>query len=160
MAPRDAARLYLECAHSFAREKLAEVEDLGPLADALAKINDAVDPAGLALYAGLDAEPMPDDDAARVYRLCVALREARGSAHLLAVRAAGLSPRAAHQVKRPDDVGMFGWEPMDVDDDDSARWARAEEITDDLMEPAFAVLDDTERRTVLDGLARVAAAVA
>ena len=57
-------------------------------------------------------------------------------------------------------MALFGWEPIDVADEDTARRARAEEITDDLMEPAFAVLDDTERRTVLDGLARVAAAVA
>lgn len=160
VAPRDAARLYIQCAHDFAREKLADVDGLDALADALAKVNEAVDPAGLALYSGVAAEPVPDDDAARAFHLCMVLREARGSAHLLAVRAAGLSPRAAHQVKRPDDVATFGWEPLTLSDDDTARWQHAEDLTDQIMEPAFAVLDDAERRAVVDGLGRVSAALA
>lgn len=160
MAPRDAARLYISCAHQLARERLTDVDGLGALADALGQVNDAVDPAGLALYAGVAAEPVPDDDAARALHLCMVLREARGSAHLVGVRAAGLSPRIAHQVKRPDDVATFGWEPVEVTDDDRARWARAEELTNDIMEPAFAVLDDAGRQAVLTGLGRIGAALA
>ncbi|MFV0309045.1 MAG: hypothetical protein ACK5OX_15020, partial [Desertimonas sp.] len=66
----------------------------------------------------------------------------------------------AHQVKRPDAVATFGWEPVEVTDDDRARWARAEELTNDIMEPAFAVLDDACRQAVLTGLAGIGAALA
>lgn len=159
MAPRDAARLYLSCAHDLARERLADVEGVGAFADALSQINDAIDPAALALYAGVAAEPVPDDDAARALHLCMVVREARGSAHLLAVRAAGLSPRLAHQIKRPDDVATFGWEPVEVTDDDRARWQQAEDLTNDIMEPAFAVLDDAGQEAVLTGLGRISAAL-
>ena len=159
MAPRDAARLYLRCAHELAREKLSGVDGLDRFCAAAATINDAVEPAGLALYAGIDAEPVPDDAPARALHLVVVLREARGSAHLLAVRAAGLSARAAHQVKRPDDVKTFGWEDLDLSDDDRARHERAEEITDDILEPAFAAVDQSGRDALLDGLGRIGAAL-
>ena len=48
------------------------------------------------------------------------LRELRGSVHLLAVLASGLSDAQAHAIKRPGDVAVFGWEeapevPIDGD---------------------------------------------
>lgn len=157
--PREAARLYLECAYTIARERLADVEGLAAFNVAASAVNDAVDPAGLALYSGFRAEPIPDDDAARALHLIIVLREARGSAHLLGVRAAGLSPREAHQVRRPDDVATFGWEPLELDTAASGRWDEAEETTNRLMEPAFAVLDDQGREAFLTGLANIGAAL-
>lgn len=160
VAPRDAARLYLQCAHDLARQKLADVEGLDEFNAAMEKVNEAIDPAGLALYSGVRAEPVPDDAPAKAMHLCIALREARGSAHLVAIRAAGLHPRAAHQVKRPDDVATFGWEPLELTADDRDKWDQAETLTNDLMEPAWAVLDDAERAAVVTGLERITAALA
>ena len=159
-APRDAARLYLSCAHDLGRDELADVAGLDEFCAAAATINDAIEPAGLALYSGIDAEPVPDDAPARALHLTAVLREARGSAHLLAVRAAGLSARAAHQLKRPDDVTTFGWDLLELGDDERARHERAEEITDDILEPAFATVDDAGRSALLDGLERIGAALA
>lgn len=160
LAPRDAGRLYLRCAHELAREKLAGVEGLDEFCAAAETINDAVDPAGLALYSAIDAEPLPDDAPARALQLLAVLREARGSTHLLAVRACGLSPRVAHQIKRPNDVKTFGWEELEITDDHRARHQRAEELTDELMEPAFATLDERGREALLRGLERISAAMA
>ena len=159
MAPRDAARLYLRCAHELAREKLSALDGLDEFCAAATTINDAIEPAGLALYAGIDAEPVPDDAPARALHLIAVLREARGSAHLVAVRAAGLSARAAHQLKRPDDVKTFGWDDLDLGDDDRARHERAEEITDDILEPAFATVDEPGQDALLDGLRRIGSAM-
>lgn len=160
MAPRDAGRLYLQCAHDFARERLAGVDGLDEFCAAAATVNDAIDPGGLALYSAIDAEPVPDDAPARALHLIAVLREARGSAHLVAVRAAGLSPRAAHQIKRPDDVKTFGWDELDLAGDERERHGRAEALTDDVMEPAFATLDDRGREALLSGLQRIGAAFA
>ena len=159
MAPREAARLYLRCGHELAREKLSAIDGLDELGAAAATINDAIEPAGLALYAGIDAEPVPGDAPARALHLITVLREARGSAHLLAVRAAGLSARAAHQLKRPEDVKTFGWEDLELTDDDRAKHERAEEITDDILEPAFAAVDEFGRTALLAGLRRIGAAL-
>jgi hypothetical protein len=160
MAPRDAGRLYLECGHAFARERLEDVKGLDEFCAAAETVNAAIDPGGLALYSAVAAEPLPDDAPARALHLVTVLREARGSTHLLAVRACGLSPRAAHQIKRPDDVKTFGWQDLDVTDEDRARHARAEELTDELMEPAFAALDDEGRDELATGLDRIGAALA
>ncbi len=160
MAPRDAARLYLQCGHELAREKLVGVEGLAEFCAAAEAINDAIDPTGLALYSAIDAEPLPDDAPARAVQLLSVLREARGSAHLLAVRASGLSARMAHQIKRPNDVRTFGWEELEVTDEDRARHQRAEELTDELMEPAFATVDDDGQQALLQGLDRIGAALA
>lgn len=161
IAPRDAGRGYLRCAHDFGRARFDGVEGLDKFCAAAEEINRGIDPAGLALYAGAAAEPLPDDAPARAMHWCVVLREARGSTHLLAIRAAGLTPRIAHQIKRPTEGQLFGWddEPT-VSADERARWDRAEELTNELLEPAFARLDDGGRRAVLDGLAGMAAALA
>ncbi len=159
MAPRDAGRLWLHCGHELARAKLADVEGLDEFCAAAEAVNDAVEPTGLALYSAIDAEPLPEDAPARAMQLLTVLREARGSAHLLAVRASGLSARMAHQIKRPNDVKTFGWEDLEVTDDDRARHQRAEELTDELMEPAFATLDGDGQQALLRGLDRISAAL-
>lgn len=161
IAPREAGRGYLECAHEFGRANFDGIEGLDEFCAAAESINEGIDPAGLALYAGAAAEPLPDDAPARAMHWCVVLREARGSAHLLAIRAAGLTPRIAHQIKRPTEGQLFGWddEPA-VSDDERARWDRAEELTNQLLEPAFGCVEEAGRRAVLDGLRRMSAALA
>ena len=160
MAPRDAARLYLSCAHDFARSRFGALDGLAEFCAAAERVNEAIDPAGLALYAGIDAEPLPADPPARALQLCSVLREARGSAHLVGVVASGLSPRVAHAIKRPTETQQFGWsEPPAVTDDDRARWEQAEELTIRQLEPAFATLDDAGREALLAGLDAMSAAV-
>jgi len=160
VAPREAARLYLAASHELARAKLAEA-DLAAFCEAAATIAEHIDPAGLALYAGIAAEPQPADVPARAYHLCNVIREGRGSAHLLAIRAVGLSPREAHQIKRPTELAAFGWESeLELSDDHRQRWEQAEELTDAMLEPAWASIDEAGRQAVIDGLATMSAAYA
>ncbi len=111
------------------------------------------------MYAGYRAEPLPDDVAARALHLCVVLREARGSAHLVGVVATGLRPRIAHAIKRPTEGKQFGWDDEPVPtDDERARWNEAEELTLRQLEPAFATLDDAGRQALVAGLDAMSAA--
>jgi hypothetical protein len=160
MAPRDAARLYLSCAHELGRKRFAGIDGLDAFCAAAERVNGAIEPAGLALYAGYRAEPLPDDVPARAMHLCVVLREARGSAHLVGVVASGLRPRIAHAIKRPNDGKQFGWDDEPVPTaDERARWDEAEELTLRQLEPWFAVLDDDHRAALLAGLDAMTAAV-
>lgn len=144
VGPREAAREYLACAHAFGRARFADVPGLDGFCAAAEAVVAAADPAALALFAGISAEALPDDLPARAYQLACVLREHRGSAHLAAVRAVGLSPRVAHAIKRPADVETFGYGPGDlpeITDADRADHARAEELTNLIEGPAYAVLD-------------------
>ncbi|MBU6202202.1 MAG: hypothetical protein KJS90_09455, partial [Acidobacteria bacterium] len=68
---------------------------------------------------------------------------------------AGLTSKQAHFLKRPGDVKMFGWSEDDTPAmpvDAVARMELAERITDDIVAPAFAVLDGDGRRALADGV--------
>jgi hypothetical protein len=157
--PREAARLYLGCAHELARSRFGGA-DLGAFCEAAEAIVRAIEPAGLALFAGYLAEPLPEDAPARAMQLCVTIREGRGSAHLLAVRAAGLSPRQAHQIKRPTELATFGWDgEVALTAEHRSAWERAEELTDQLLEPAWASLDESGRTAMTEGLATISTAL-
>jgi hypothetical protein len=158
--PREAARLYHACNHDLGRAKLADVPGLDAFCDAAAAVNEAIAPAGLSLYAGIAAEPVPDDAPARALHLAMCLREARGSTHLLALVASQVPPRLAHQIRRPDDVTLFGWaEPLVASDEDRARWEAAEALTNTLLAPAFGILDDKGERALVEGAHAVHAAL-
>jgi hypothetical protein len=158
--PREAARLYHGCNHDLGRARLGDVPGLEAFCEAAAAVNDAIDPAGLALYAGIAAESVPDDPPARALHLAMCLREARGSMHLLALVASGVPTRTAHQIRRPDDVTLFGWsEPVVASDDDIARWQAAEALTNTLLAPSFGVLDDKGERALVEGATAIHAAL-
>jgi hypothetical protein len=126
-------------------------------------VNEATDPAGLALYAGIRAEPLADDPAGRAMQLTAVLRELRGSAHLVAVLASGLAPKVAHFIRRPDMFATFGWaadETPVVTDGDRAKLEAAERLTDQLVAPAFSVLDDSGRQAMVATLEAMQAAIA
>lgn len=155
---REAGREYLRCAAEFGRAKLAGIANIDALAGALGKVQAAADPQGLSLYAAHAAEPMVDDAPGRTMQLLSKLRELRGSAHLLSLRALGIEPRTAHFAKRPEMYKMFGWDadnPPHVSDDTRASLAEAEALTSRIVTPAFAVLNDAERDTVASGLRAV-----
>src|SRR4051794_3935075 len=144
MAPPAAATLYLECCRQFGRDHFSGVADLDVFCRAAESIVAAADPAGLTLFAGIADAPLPDDLPGRAMQLIAVLREFRGSTHLVAVRAVGLSAEVAHYLRRPDEYGSFGWgeNPPAVTDDDRARLVRADALTDELVRPAFSVVDD------------------
>lgn len=159
MAPRDAGLLYAECCADLGRAKLADVDGLDAYNEAAAAVIAAADPAGLALYAGYAALPVPDDAPARAAHFSAVLREYRGSVHLLALIASGVDPVVAHSVKRPDMVETFGWsEGRPAGDDHESKRAAAEALTDQLMVPAFSALTDEQRQALASGVEAIASA--
>lgn len=160
--PRAAGTAHLECCANLGRAKISGVEGLDGLAAALEKVNAAADPDGLALYSSISSEPLASDLPGRVMQLIAVLREHRGSAHLVALRAAGLPTKLAHAGKRPDMWKMFGY-PEDelptLSDADKRKLDEAEKITDAIVEPAYAVLSDSERTALVEGLKAVQAAL-
>lgn len=156
MEPRRAAAEYIACNHDFARRHFAELHGLDEFVDAATTVIRAVDGAALALFAGVRAAPVPDDLPAAAGHQAMVLRELRGSAHLAAVAAVGLDSAVAHAIKRPDDVATFGYEdPPTVTDADRAKHARAETVTDDLLEPAYSTLTDDQARALVAGAAEL-----
>jgi hypothetical protein len=160
MAPRDAARAYMACNHDLGRAKLAEVAGLDEYADAAAAVVAAVDVGGYPLFAGVRAEPVPADAPARAIHLGMVMRELRGSVHLAAVRAAGLTTLTAHAIKRPTEVELFGWKQApDITDDDRARHTQADSMTNDMLAPSFGVLDDAGLTALVIGTDAIHAAL-
>jgi hypothetical protein len=126
--------------------------------DAAEAVVASVDRSALPLFAGIAAEPLPDDPAARAYRNVCILRELRGSIHLLAIVATGVSPLTAHTIRRPGDVTSFGWETVpDITDEDRALLEVADELTDRLLLPAIEALTDAQRAAFVAGVDAIAA---
>jgi hypothetical protein len=162
VAPRVAGRSYMECGAAFGRARFAALPDLDAFCAAADAVNDAADPVGLALYSGIRAEPLAGDFSARAMQLLTVLREFRGSAHLIAIRACGLDAKTAHYIRRPADVGMFGWNDDDapsITEVEVDKLADAEELTDRLVLPAYSVLDAAGRDALITGLGRIEAAL-
>ena len=162
LPPVEAAELYRDACADFGRSRLSAVAGLVPLVDALERVNDAADPAGLTLYAGIKQMALADDPPARAMQLLAVLREFRGSAHLAAVRAVGLADSLAHCIKRPEMVELFGWTAADaaaVTDEHRALLAEAEALTDRAVRPAYAALDAAAGDALMDGLRRARTAI-
>lgn len=161
IAPRVAAREYLACAHAHGRRRFADLPGLDAYVDAATTVITNVEGASMPLFAGVRAEPVPDDVAAAAMHQAMVLRELRGSAHLVALTAAGLASHVAHAVKRPDDIGLFGWkdEPPVPSDADRAAWDRAEAMTDDIVLPGFAALTDARADALIAGTTAMRAAL-
>lgn len=154
IAPRIAGRAHLECSANLGRAKFAGIPNLAAFVDAADAVNSATNPDGLSLYAAVKSEPLVTDTAGRAMQLVTVLREFRGSAHLLAVRAAGLDSKTAHFVKRPNDIKMFGWSDDDAPHIDATvrhKMDEAEALTDRLVAPAYGVLDESGRADLLAG---------
>jgi hypothetical protein len=161
--PRVTGAAFMNACATLSRAKLSGIANLDAFVAALEKVNNAADGDGLALYAAINSEKLADDAAGRALQLIAILREYRGSAHLVALRAAGLDSKTAHYMKRPDMWKQFGYTeeeaPVITDAITKAR-EEAERITDLIVEPAYAVLSDAERTVLVDGLNAVKAALA
>lgn len=163
VSPRAAGAAHLACCADMSRAKFSGLAGLDALVGALDAVNDAADPDGLALYAAIKTETLATDPAGRLLQLVALLREFRGSAHLIALRAAGIDSKTAHFIKRPDMWKSFGYtedEAPTVTDADHAKMAEAERLTNALVEPAYAVLSDPQRTVLVDGLRAMKAALA
>ena len=162
LAPRDAGRRYHQCAAESGRAKFSGIAGLDAFNEAAQAVIGAAHPAGLALFAGLAAEPVVDDAPGRAMQLAAVLRELRGSAHIVAVLASGLTPEKAHFVRRPEMYKSFGYDeanPPAVTDDDKTRLAASDTLTDQLLLPAFSVLDSTGSAALAAGATAMEAAL-
>lgn len=163
LSPREGGRIYMKCAQDFGRRHLSDVPGLAEFCAAAEKVNDNADRAGLPLYAAIAAEPLAEDLPARAMQLIVVLREHRGSAHIVAVLATpSLTPKLAHAIRRPDFWALFGYDEADRPsgtDAERAALEKSDELTDQIVADAFAVLDDAERSALLNGLEAIEKAV-
>jgi hypothetical protein len=160
LAPSTAAQEYLACNAALGRQLFSAVEGLDAYNEAAEAVINAVDLSGLSLFAGIAAEPVPTDAPARAIHNAVLLRELRGSAHLIAVRAVGLESHVAHAIKRPGDMASFGWgDDVVVTDEDRARLDRAEDITNEILVSAFSVLSDDQAAALIAGTSALHAAI-
>lgn len=159
---REIGRAHWECCAALGRQRLGNVANLANFVEAADAVNAAAEPDGLALYAAFKAEPLATDLPGRAMQLVAILRELRGSAHLIAVRASGLTTKQAHFSKRPNDVAMFGWTPEDaptLGEDVERRMKAAEDLTDQIVLPAYSVLDSAGAAALLEGAHAIKAAV-
>lgn len=153
MNPRDAGARYLDCNADLARSKIAGLEGLEEFCEAAQESAASVNPAGLSLFAGVMAEPLPLDLAGRAMQLLVIHRELRGCLHLVAVLANGLHPAVAHALRRPDAVEMFGWASgLEIPTDAKSRLRNADSLTDELNSEAYRPLSKPQQRAMVDGV--------
>ena len=143
---------YGEACRTWGRVRLETLDDAARLAELLGWVVDGADVAGLGLYAGWRAVPLPDDDLGRVIQRLHVLREYRGGMHLISVVASGLSPLQA-VLSGPGGHGnatFFGWEEP-FEDSTGLQLSRsdAETLTDRLVAPSWDVLGHDERVEVL-----------
>ncbi len=161
MAPTDAAEAYAECCRRWGRDHLATAGGLERFCELAERVAGAAEPAGLPLFAGWRALPLPDDPPGRAAQLLNVLREHRGGLHSTAVRSCGLSPLEAVVTgpSGPDSARFFGWpEPYPDPAPFREAHARAELLTDELAAAAYEVLTDGERAELADLCAEVKAA--
>lgn len=149
--PRECARIYARGLAAWGETVFAGIPDIGRLAELARHVADGVRPMGLPLFAGWRAEPVPDQPAAAAALAVQVLRELRGDLHIHAVTAHALSPleailggdgpTRARQLHYP--------EPFPPGEQYADRRRAAEDLTDRLVAPAYAVLDGRERAEFL-----------
>ncbi|MEW2385086.1 hypothetical protein AB0873_23785 [Micromonospora sp. NPDC047707] len=138
-------------------ENLDSVPGAGRLAVLLGRAVDAADATGMPLFAAWRAMPVPERTAgARVAVSLRLLREHFAGAHLLAVRAAGMTPLEAVLAGPEGEAGAVacGWPPPYPPVGPLVRrrlWAEA--VTDRLAAPAFAALGPADGAELVDLLA-------
>jgi hypothetical protein len=153
--PQAAAAAHIECCRNFGRQHLDGAPFLVSFVPAAAKVLAEASSLALPLFAGVKTFALAEDLPGAATQAVTAIREFGGGVHLLAIAAAGLEPRKAHWLTRPDAWESFGYQAADapnVTDQDTQRLAHADELTRTLLEPAYAALDEQEAEAVLNGL--------
>jgi hypothetical protein len=160
---RHCARRYADDCAEWGRARLAPLDGMDRLADLAERVVRAAELPGLTLFAGWRAEPLPDDAPARAYQLLHVMREWRGSIHVVAVAASGLTPVEAVLASPggEEQATLFGWEPPFPDVSDLADVRRsAEDLTNDLQISAYeTALDPSERGELVELVGRVRGAL-
>ena len=157
-----AAHNLAECCR-WGRENLESFYGLAKLVDFTERVVVSAEAAGMPLFAAWRAMPLPDDaPAARAAVLAHLLREHRGQAHLLAIRASGLTPLEAIIAGPEGETGAtaFGWQPPYPQFEPLVRrrsWAEA--LTDRIAGDAFKALAPAERVEFVNLLDAAAASV-
>ncbi len=162
---------------------LADSDSVVRAAEAMERAALSAPPEGRALFAGLQALPCPDEPIGRLWHAATLLREHRGDGHNLALvteRIGGTEAHALHALSEGMPAEKFGRihhlpkrklaavrESMRarglVDDEGWLTAAgrdvkqRVEDLTDALALPAYAVLDDRERTTLVGDLEPISA---
>ncbi|GAA3445185.1 SCO6745 family protein [Planomonospora venezuelensis] len=158
-----AVELYAGACHDWGRRRLGAFDGAARLAELLEPVVRGASVLGAPLFAGWRALPLPGDAPARVTHLMNLVRELRGGLHAVAVLAEGLTPLEAMVLNSHEGsptglvsgeamARFFGWpEPYPAPSPELLeRRARAEELTDRLMAPAFAVLDEKESAELVE----------
>ncbi len=154
IAPPAAAQAYWDQCGKRGADLFADLDDdlLSAYIAAADIVIDHADLAALPLFAGTSELVCQEGLAGRAMQKAAVLRELRGSVHLCAVLANGLSDSQAHAIKRPGDVAVFGWEeapsvPVDGDE----RMDAAEELTNTMLERAFFALTTEQADALVAG---------
>ncbi len=157
----DCAVAYGEACASFGREKLEAVEGLDAFCELAQKVVDAADISGYAMFAGWKNAARADDAPAKAYQLVNLLREYRGSAHICATMAHGVTAAEAVAVTGGSErLKMFGWDPeLKPDDGTAEALASAENATAKMVRNAYAALDADEADRFQATLESMAAAI-
>jgi hypothetical protein len=166
MTPSEALRRYVEVCHAWGREQLGGFAGAERLADLGQRVIDASDVVGLPLFAGWRAVPVPaagpvsgsGGASERCAHVLQVLREHRGACHGVALAALQLDPLVAILANTGGEANAldYGWQPPfpEVTEADRALRTRVEELTDDLVAPAYDALtadEQTELLTLLEG---------
>lgn len=155
MDPAAIAQEYAQACADWGTARFGDGSDR--LADLLTKALDSAEVLGLPLFAGwrVKLHEGPTAGPARLALALQAAREHRGSCHLVAVAAAGITPLQAVMSGRygATNAEFFGW-PKPWPDPEVAKdaMAAAEDVTDALVAPAFAALNADEREELAVGL--------
>ena len=148
MAPRDAARLYLSCAHDFGREPLRR-RSTGSTRSAPPPSRSTTPSTRPAWRSTPASTPSRCPTTCRPGPCTCASCCARPAAAPTSLGRRGVGPAAAHrprhQAARPSGKRSAGTTTPVPTDDERARWDEAEELTHRLLEPAFAALDEAGR---------------
>ena len=157
MTPHEALERYVAVCHGWGEDRLNGFADAARLAELGQGVIDAADVIGLPLFAGWRAMQVPTGDDARAVarrcaHVCQVLREHRGACHCVALAALQLDPLMAILANpeggRPEaNAAEYGWQPpfpVPTDDDRELR-GRVEELTDDLVAPAYDALTRDEQ---------------
>jgi len=158
MAPAEASKHYSEACATWGRARLSDVASLEEFAKLAERVVQANEVSG-ALFAGWRQMPLPDDAPGRAMLLLNVLREMRGGAHIEAVKQLGIDRQVALATNSPQMYQLFGW-PDTPPEQGREACDHAEELTDQLQAPAFAVLTDDERELFARVVADVSAATA
>ena len=162
MSPPAAAQAYFDECAKRGTELLTDIDDdvLRAYIEAADVVIDHADLAAAPLFAGISQLACSDDPAGCAMQKAAVLRELRGSVHLCAVLASGLSDAQAHAIKRPGDVAVFGWEEApSVPIDGDIKMDAAEELTNMMLERAYFALTSDQAEALVAGTKAMHAAL-